>query len=161
MRRGEEGREEKGRGQELNSSDSKEQGRLLLHESFDGRGALRKTWLERRAGELFLRAEPHSGSADVLTLPGGSLQAVMRRYAKPLDGDLVRAASRSDPLELVDGSRLWRLRFRPTYDVIAKDYLVWEKPGETALVELATTVCAALQHLGKAAVSAGVGSPQD
>jgi hypothetical protein len=41
-------------------------------------------------------------------------------------------------------------RFLPHYDVIAKDYLFWVRPGAPTLAELSITVCAALSHLGRA-----------
>jgi hypothetical protein len=41
------------------------------------------------------------------------------------------------------------------YDVIGRDYIVYEEPQSEALCALAATVAAALLHLGRAAASAG------
>ncbi len=88
--------------------------------------------------------------AHELPLPEGSVAAVMRRYAKPVDENLLDVSMGGEGLSLGDGGRLVRVRFRPHYDVIAKDYLVLCAEGAEPVAELATTVSAALLHLGRA-----------
>ena len=53
-------------------------------------------------------------------------------------------------LRLAEGESLRHLRHLAGYDVIARDYLVYEHPNGEALCALAATVAAALLHLGRA-----------
>jgi hypothetical protein len=122
----------------------------LLYESYDAQGALNRTLLERSRDRVWLLHQSSDGIVQDLALPEGSVTAVMRRYAKPLDGSLLDRASGGEHLLLPDGQRLTRARFRPHYDVIAKDYLVLWTPDGDPVAELATTVSAALLHLGRA-----------
>lgn len=80
-------------------------------------------------------------------LPDGALVAVMRRYGKPLEGALPAS---EETLAVGDGARLVRFRHKSVFDVIGKDYIAFESPGEETLCELATAVTAALAHLAKA-----------
>ncbi len=102
---------------------------------------------------VFVRAE-----ADVLTLvnergafalPDGALDAVMARFGAPVeDGTkLVEVAS----LELGSAGRLRHVRHLARFDVIAKDWLVYERSGHAPVCALATTVAGALDHLARAA----------
>ncbi len=59
----------------------------------------------------------------------------MRRYGRPLDEAVPLAGP---ALELGEGRRLVQLRFRPRFDVIARDYLVLEAPPEPPFAELST-----------------------
>jgi hypothetical protein len=52
-------------------------------------------------------------------------------------------------LELDGGRRISLLRYRARYDVIAKDFLVFEAPNRAPVAELATSVAAALAHLAR------------
>lgn len=97
----------------------------------------------RRGGELFVRI----GAEPALVLPEGAVPAVFRRFGRALDPAIELVSER---FALGDGSLLTRLRHRARYDVIARDYLVWLPPGAEALVELATSVSAALTHLARA-----------
>jgi hypothetical protein len=84
---------------------------------------------------------------DSVALPDGSLEAVMRRLGRPME-----AGVEYDPLESLDlGERgiVRRFRFLSRYDVVAKDYVVFLAPGAEPLCELATSVCAALDFLGR------------
>jgi hypothetical protein len=117
---------------------------LLLHERLDERGASICTWVETLDGELWVVTD----GGERLGLPAGAIQAVMRRYAKPLQDPPEETGE--SPLMLEDKSVLFRMRFLPTYDVISKDYLVWQVPGEHPVAELATHVTAALEHLARA-----------
>ncbi|WP_394850057.1 hypothetical protein LZC95_21680 [Pendulispora brunnea] len=80
-------------------------------------------------------------------LPLAVLDQVMARYGKPLAEDIALEGPR---LTLKNGSALCMLRHRARYDVIARDFLVYVRTGETPLVELSTSVAAALAHLARA-----------
>jgi len=52
---------------------------------------------------------------------------------------------------LPDGEILRHVRHLAGYDVIARDYVVYESPDHETSCALAATVSAALLHLGRAA----------
>ena len=116
---------------------------ITIHETTDDTGAVVRTRLSREDGVSAL-----SVGRDMLRLPDGALEAVMKRYGKPLD------APESDMmidqrLELGDGCALVRFRFMRRYDVIARDYLVLYRPDAEPLCEMATSITAALDHLAR------------
>ena len=84
---------------------------------------------------------------EALPLPDGALDAVMRRFGKPLEGGQTPPAE--ETLDLGEGRTLVRFRFLRRYDVIARDYLVFSAPGGEPLCEMATAVTAALHHLAR------------
>ncbi len=73
---------------------------------------------------------------------------VMERYGKPIDPPFPPAL---ETLALSGGAKLVRFRHLATYDVIARDYLMYEAPQKEPVCELATAVTAALSHLARAA----------
>lgn len=79
-----------------------------------------------------------------LPLPEGALDAVMKRYGQELDP--AAKVTHVDTLWIGDKSVV-HVRHLDFYDVIARDWLVYE--GKAAL---ATMVAAALEHLARAAV---------
>jgi hypothetical protein len=85
-------------------------------------------------------------------LPDGALEAVMTRYGAPLE--TAEPLIAVDVLDLGDGRGLRHVRHLARYDVIARDYLVYEGRGREPLCALATTVAGALAHLGRAAAAA-------
>jgi hypothetical protein len=113
---------------------------LLLHEWIDDGGEQHVVCL--LAGPA-LRVDQR-----LLPLPAGGLQAVMERFGRPLEKEL---AVEGPELSLADGSRVVRFRFRPRFDVIARDYLVYCAPDQEPLCELSAAVAAALEHLAAAA----------
>jgi hypothetical protein len=116
--------------------------RLLLHEATQPNGQLETSWLELAGDELALR----SGDAEPLAVPLRVLAGVMRRYGRPLADE----TSLTGPeLLLPSGERLTLLRHLARFDVVAKDYLVFEAPGDAPLAELATAVTAALSFVAK------------
>lgn len=142
--------EEEGRGGAAPARSS-----LLLHEGVSSTGELERTTLVLDGGVLGI--DDGQGTAP---LPQGALEAVFRRYGKPLEAP--GAARITEPgqlradtflvaesLDLGDGRCVVRFRFRPRYDVIARDYLALFAPGEEALCELGTAIAAALRHLGR------------
>ena len=121
--------------------------RLLLHERTLPDGALEKTWLEVDEGSLFFHVE---GSPKT-EVPLAVLDGVMQRYGRPLADDVPLEGPRLD----VAGRALSVLRYRPRYDVIARDYLVYAAGEQTPVAELATAVTGALAYLLRRGDAAG------
>ncbi len=114
--------------------------RLLLHERTMPDGSREKTWLELSDGSLVLRVDARAPAQ----IPVAFLEAVMKRYGKPLADDVELSGPR---LELEGGRSVCVLRHRARYDVIARDFLVYTAPGQDSLAELAASVTAALSYL--------------
>jgi hypothetical protein len=116
---------------------------ITIHETTNAAGALVRARLSFEDQRLVFSVGDES-----MALPEGALEAVMRRYGKPLDA----AASEmmiDERLELGDGRALVRFRFMRRYDVIARDYLVLYGADGEALCEMATSITAALDHLAR------------
>lgn len=113
--------------------------KLLLHERTLPNGALENTWLEVERGALFF----HVGGVARVEVSLAILDGVMRRYGRPLADDIAVDGPRLD----IAGRALFVLRYRPRYDVIARDYLVYAKGDEAPTAELATAITAALAYL--------------
>jgi hypothetical protein len=118
--------------------------RLLIHERVSDDGARERTWLELVDGTLTLFFDDEGERSPVHP---SLLDAVMKRYGRPLDDDVDPSGPR---LSLDQGRTLSLLRHRARYDVIARDFLVYEAPGAEPLAELASSVSAALAHLVRA-----------
>lgn len=116
---------------------------LLLHESHGADGAPALVVLRRGADSLELLYE-----GKVCELEPEVVFAVFDRLARELD-DAV--ALEPHAFELGQGATLRALRHLARYDVIARDYLVLERPNQVPLVELATSITAALVHLAESA----------
>lgn len=112
--------------------------RLLLDERILGDGRHARTYAALEGDRLRIHDDEATGLLSFL-----AVDRVMCKYGLPLD-----AAIRldGDMLEL-DGCRLRRLRYHAPVDAEARDYLVWEKPGEPALAVIATHATAALRFL--------------
>jgi hypothetical protein len=123
--------------------------RLLLHERTRPDGALEKTWLEVKEGVLVFHVE----GASKTEVPIALLDAVMHRYGRPLAEDVPLDGPRLE----VAGRALSVLRYRPRYDVIARDYLVYAAADKPPMAELATAVTAALAYLLERVAAAGGG----
>jgi hypothetical protein len=116
---------------------------LKIHEATTASGALEEVFLRVSDGALAIVNDDGT-----FALPEGSVGAVMTRFGGALDptSPLTVVAT----LDLGSGSTLRHVRHLATYDVIARDYLVYEAPGAEPLCALATTVAGALDHLGRA-----------
>ncbi len=114
--------------------------RLLIDERIRADGAHARTWLELDGSALRLCDD----TAAIGPISVAALDAVMVRYGKPLEADIVLDGP---TLELSGDRRLRRLHFHAIVDAEGRDYLVWERPGTDALAVIATMVTAALQHL--------------
>lgn len=123
--------------------------RLKVHETTKADGSLAPVFLTVEDGIAAIASEEGT-----FVLPDGAVEAVMARFGKPLEPSepLVDAGA----LELSDGSVLRHVRHRARYDVIARDYLVYEASGREPMCALATTVAGALEHLGRAAALTGM-----
>ena len=130
--------------------------RVLLLETHVGVGATARTWLERTASGVGLRREGFGPEPELLGLVPGAVQRVMLRYGGVPSEELASTVEGLAPeVTLEDQSTLASLRFRPRYDVIAKDYIVWRPTDAPARLELAVSVAAALTHLALAAQALG------
>jgi hypothetical protein len=114
-----------------------------IHEFSSEEGQLSSVYL-RAEGDL-LEIVSDDGA---WPLPQGALRAVLARFGAPFDGDA--RISTIARLDLASGAVLCHVRHLAGYDVIARDYIVYEEPSTEALCALAATVAAALLHLGRA-----------
>lgn len=80
-----------------------------------------------------------------------TLDAVMRRYAKPLDPSI---AIEGPSIALCADRRVVMIRHRAIYDVIARDFLVLVRPDAEPVAALSTVIAGALAHLARAASEA-------
>jgi len=113
---------------------------LKIREFADTGGVLSAIYLLHTDGILKIGSEAAS-----VALPENALAVVMARYGAPFDPDAPIADVAS--LVLADGRMLRHVRHLAGYDVIARDYLVYEGPEMTPLCALSTTVARALEHL--------------
>jgi hypothetical protein len=122
---------------------------LKIHEVTRADGELEGVYL-RRAGDggEGLEIVDQSGA---MALPQGALEIVMTRYGAPYD-DQARVTAVAD-LELGQGGKLRHVRHLAGYDVVQRDYLVLERPGDESLCAPGATVAGALQHLARAAAA--------
>ena len=117
---------------------------MKIHEITLADGSFAPIELTRHRDTLWLTREKVTRA-----IPDGALAAIMKRYGAPLDtGAKFREV---DALELGPGERLRHIRHLDFYDVIARDYLVYEAPGGEPTCAMATTVAGALEHLARAA----------
>jgi hypothetical protein len=141
--------------------------RLLLDERSCDDG-FERTFLTAQEGGLALAVElhvmvpggpkPSEPTAALLPLPANAVNAVLRRYGKPIDEAL--DAPRSAELQLSNGAGLAAFRHRARFDVIALDYLLYTEPGAEPLAALARPVAAALRHLADALRRGAGGEPR-
>lgn len=117
---------------------------LKIHEYSNASGALSSVYLRVADNELVIVSD----EGDWL-LPRGALEAVLSRYGAPFDEQAQSCLIAS--LELSHRERLRHVRHLAGYDVIARDYLAYERADGEVLCALAATVTAALLHLGRAA----------
>ena len=116
---------------------------LKVHETTTASGALFAVFVTCEHGVLRIAAADAT-----FALPEGALDAVMERFGAPLDP--TSELGHVGDLDLGDAGTLRHVRHLARYDVIARDYLVYERAGREPLCALATTVAGALNHLGRA-----------
>jgi hypothetical protein len=127
--------------------------RLLLDERILADGSHARTWASIDGTEKRIRIAEDESPGGVLSFD--AIDRVMTRYAKPLDHTVLGLLG--DALDIGDGRRLRRLRYRAAVDVEGRDYLVWERPGEPPIAVIATMCTAALRYL---VLRLGAESPQ-
>jgi len=121
---------------------------ITIHERTTELGTLQQTTLVVHDGGLALVT-----GSQTAPLPDGAVEAVLARYGKPMaiaESD----AAVEESLDLGEGRRLIRFRFRPRFDVIARDYLALCVPGQDPVCELAIAVTGALEHLARSLAAA-------
>jgi hypothetical protein len=116
---------------------------LKIHEFSVSNGELSQVGLRVLDGALEIVADGRSWP-----LPSGALGAVLTRFGAPFDVDA--RISEVARLELGTNETLRHVRHLAGYDVVARDYLVYERSANEAWCALAATVSAALLHLGRA-----------
>ena len=117
---------------------------LKIHESSAPAGELSPVFLRVSDGALEIVTDGRA-----LPLPPGALGAVLARFGAPFDA--AARISEVARLDLGTHETLRHVRHLAGYDVIGRDYLVYERPEGEALCALAATISAALLHLGRAA----------
>jgi hypothetical protein len=116
---------------------------LKIHETLEPSGDTSFVHLTIDDGTLAVAVD-----GETLAIGEDALAAVMARFGGPLET--------SEPLIAVDaldlgGGRLVRhVRHLARYDVIARDFVVYDVPGRDSLCALAITVSGALVHLARA-----------
>lgn len=117
---------------------------LKIHETTKSDGSLSPVHLRVVDGELEVVVEE-----DAVSLSGEVLARVVSRYGAPLEEDA--QLFEVGRLDLGAGTRVRHVRHLARYDVIAKDWLVYEAEGREPVCALANTVATALVHLARAA----------
>jgi len=113
---------------------------LKIREFTDATGALAAVFLRCADRELeIVRGE------EALALPSKALDAVMARYGDPFDPEAPITVVGT--LQLDAGRTLRHVRHLAGYDVIARDYLVYDAPEAQPLCALSATVARGLEHL--------------
>src|SRR5580700_7274443 len=117
---------------------------LKVHEVTTSAGTLSDVFLRWEGGVLAL-----VGDDGTLELPDGALDATMARFGAPFE--TAEQAAVVGALDLGGGRVLRHVRHLARFDVIARDYLVYDAPGRDPVCALATTVAGALDFLARAA----------
>lgn len=117
---------------------------LKIDETFAPGGEPTTVFLRLDEGALVFVADD-----GVFPLPARALDVVMTRFGLPLEP--VEHLTPVGRLELEAGRTLRHVRHLGPYDVIARDYLVYEVGGSEPVCALAITVAGALGHLARAA----------
>jgi hypothetical protein len=124
---------------------------LLISEHGAAGDTLERTQLIARDGRLLLAVLRHTDAnatddvEAVGELPAAALDAVMRRYGKPLAPEVPEPKA---ALILDGGAVVSTFRHLARYDVIARDYVYYRADADSdGLAALSVTVAAALRFL--------------
>ena len=113
---------------------------LKIRELTDESGALAAVFLGMTNGVLTLvRGD------EAVPLPSRALEAVMARYGAPFDPEA--SITVVGTVDLGEGRSVRHVRHLAGYDVIARDYLVYDGPDGEPLCAMAATVARGLEHL--------------
>ena len=120
---------------------------LKIHETITATGKPSFVHLKVAGGALMIDLDD-----ETFPLGPGALEAVMARFGAPLEPSepLIDVGT----LDLGGGRAVRHVRHLARYDVIARDFVVYDLPGRDSLCALAVTVSAALAHLGRASAAA-------
>lgn len=119
---------------------------MKIHETTRADGSFAPVDLRVEDGEIVVASDD-----GVCALPGDALVRIMTRYGAPIeDGTKLTDV---DAIEIGEGKRLRHVRHLARYDVIAKDWLIYEARGAEPICALANTVASALLHLARVAAS--------
>ena len=127
--------------------------RIRIAEHIDDQGTPEQTYLELLPADHASAGNPEAAAVRLVAgevqgrLPVRAVEAVMRRYGRPLDE---RIEPDGPLLDLGGGRALQQMRYQAPVDADARDYLVWRAPGEDPLAALSNGVAAALRHLATA-----------
>ncbi len=119
---------------------------LKIDETSTASGELASVFLRIDDGVVSLVDE-----RGAFALPSNAVDAVMRRYGMPFDESDSQRITRVASLDLGNAT-LHHVRHLARFDVIARDWLVYERPEHEAMCVLACDVARALAHLARAAV---------
>ncbi len=124
--------------------------RLLIDEHIRADSATVRTWLscEGAGGDgagARIRIEVEGGTSGALSAT--AVLHVVRRYARPLDSDVLRDLAGAPRLALPGGAALAVLHWRAAVDAAGRDWLVLVAPGEEPIAALSPGVAAALRFL--------------
>ncbi len=122
---------------------------LVLAERIRPDGSHARSWAEPSADGTALLVADDDGVRGFL--PVLAVDRVMTRYGRPLEDGLATDGDAADGADgsivLAGGYRLRSFRFHAIVDAEARDYLVWERPGDEPLAAISATVAAALKFL--------------
>lgn len=117
---------------------------MKIHETTCADGSFAPTNVRVVDGEVVVETDDAE-----LVLSADALARVMARYGAPIEEGA--KLTDVDAIDIGEGKRLRHVRHLARYDVIAKDWLVYEAPGQEPLCALANTVATALAHLARVA----------
>lgn len=117
-------------------------GSMKIHETTRADGSFAPVDLRVENGELVVQSDEGA-----CALPDETLVRVMERYGAPIEAGT--KLTDVDAIDLGEGKRLRHVRHLARYDVIAKDWLVYEARGREPVCALANTVASALLHLAR------------
>jgi hypothetical protein len=132
---------------------------MLIDERILADGRHASVWARVEDGVLVIADDHGPGGR----LPIAALDRVMVRFGRALDPEISpahgaldgegssltgrRAEWRGGSIDCGEGRVLRKLRFHAVVDTEARDYLVWDRPGQEPLAVIATMATAALRHL--------------
>jgi hypothetical protein len=117
--------------------------RLLIDEAIRADSSTVRTHLSLDGAHV--RIEVDGGTSGALS--AAAVAHVVRRYARPLDADLIPLLDDAPRLALPDGSALVLLHWRAAVDAAGRDWLVLMTSADEPHAALATGVAAALRYL--------------
>lgn len=117
--------------------------RLLIDEHILADSSVVRTHL--RVDGANVRIDVDGGTSGALS--AGAVVHVIRRYARPLDADILPLLDAAPRLALADGSAIALLHWRAAVDAAGRDWLVLLTPDNEPQAALANGVAAALRYL--------------